>query len=158
MGKSLCTPPQFQAQVLPELLRRWDSHCFCRNGNFLKLIAFDFRDYDIGPARLEDSEQIVAGLIFPRFEALGDWTEAGRTLRCPQCGAQFQSQYEQFSINMDCTTTRPVNPLPMAPVGRFLIGYQYFAGADEEIARISDFKLADSVEKFIADLSVPPAP
>lgn len=158
MGKSLCTPSQFQAQVLPALLRRWDSHCFCRNGNFLKLIAFDFRDYDIGPTRLEDSEQIVAGLVFPRFEALGDWTEAGRSLRCPQCGAQFQSQYEQFSINMDCTTTRAVNPLPMAPVGRFLIGYQYFAGAEEEIEKIGDFQLADSIEQFIAELSATPAP
>ena len=156
MTRSLCTPSEFQERVLPELLRRWDSHCFCRNGNFLKLIAFDFRDYEIGPARLEDAEQIIGGLVFQRFEPLGDWTGAGRTHRCPQCGQQFQSQYEQFSIDMDCTTTRAVNPLPMASVGRFLIGYQYFAGAEEEIAKIEDFRLAESVEKFIADLSAPP--
>jgi hypothetical protein len=155
MTKSLCTPSQFQADVMPELLRRWDKHCFCRNGNFLKLIGFDFRDYDIGPTRLEDSEQITAGLVFPRFEAVGEWTDAGRTLRCSQCGTQFQAQYEQFSINMDCTTTRPVAPMPLAPLGRFLIGYQYFAGAEDEIARIEDFRLADSVEKFIDDLSAP---
>jgi hypothetical protein len=122
MTKSLCTPSRFQVDVMPELLRRWDSHCFCRNANFLKLIAFDFRDYDIGPARLEDAEQIIGGVIFQRFEPMGDWTEAGRIHRCPQCGEQFRSQYEQFSIAMDCTTTRAVDPLPVAPVGQFLIG------------------------------------
>ena len=29
---------QFEENILPEIVRRWETHCFCNNLNFLKLI------------------------------------------------------------------------------------------------------------------------
>jgi hypothetical protein len=50
------TPDEFQHRVLPALLAAWESACFCRCPDFLKLLSFNFEDYKIDPVALADSE------------------------------------------------------------------------------------------------------
>jgi hypothetical protein len=155
--KQLITSEEFEKHVTPELLRRWEIHCYCRNQKFLKLISFDFHNYKAAPIALIDAELIINGIIFKRFEPVRGWitSEGGadRLDRCPQCGEIFKSRYDQYSINMDRTTTRPCSSLPVAQVGDYVAGFYYFTKYEDELQRIIDFQVANSVAEFIDSIT-----
>jgi hypothetical protein len=144
----------FWDDVVPDLERRWERHCFCRNTHFLKLISFDFRTYNIAPTALLDSECLISRIIWGRFEPVRGWSPnapgSWRVDRCPQCGTEFRSHAEQFSINMDMSVATPLVPLEMAAVGQYAVGFQYFADRARELDKIDDFRRAATVEAFVA--------
>jgi len=150
------TIAKFRSEVLPNILHAWELGCFCRNPQFRKLIASNFDDYEPRvPANLVDAEILIAELICKRFEHLGERDLLKRvgpqTWRCPQCGLPFLMTYEDYSISMYRTIVRPLDSLPIAPVGFYLIGFRSFA--EFKLTRISDFRRAESVPRFIHDLT-----
>jgi hypothetical protein len=150
---SLTTAEEFNERVVPELLRRWDERCYCRNANFLKLLSFNFEDYTRVPMALLDTERVITNLIFKRFEPVSGWKDsaggADRADRCPQCARLFRTRYDQYSINMDRHTTRPDQVLPVAVTGCYVAGFRYFSRHEVELQRITDFQPASSVEEFV---------
>jgi hypothetical protein len=136
---------------VPELLRRWENRCFCRNGQFLKLISFNFENYGRSPMALMDTELVIVSLVIGRFERVQDWDAGGeRADRCPKCGEVFLTRYEQYSINMERQTSRPRNALPMAAaIGQYCVGFSYFAHSEHGLKKITDYRLVSSVEAFI---------
>jgi hypothetical protein len=155
--KPLLTPNEFSERIVPELLRRWENHCFCRSPKFIKLVSFNFKDYGNSPMSLIDAELMIGNIIFKRFEPVSGWVDSAggsdRVDRCPQCAEIFQSRWDQYSISMDRTTARPRNPLPIAPIGDYTVAIHYFRGGEESLRQIKDFRVADSVEDFIAGIT-----
>ncbi len=159
MHGSLISLEEYRRRVIPELLKRWEVGCYCSNQQFLKLISFNFENYRvnaekrIAPVALLDVEILLKSLIFDKFESIRPWQNseggADRTDRCPQCAQEFSSRYDQFSINMDRTTAHPLNRLQAASKGIYVVGFQYFTKAAEELDEITDFSLASSVDEFI---------
>jgi hypothetical protein len=151
------TTDVFNERVVPEILRRWDAHCYCRNANFLKLLSFNFQDYTRVPIALIDTELVISNLIFKRFEPVSGWKDseggADRVDRCPQCARLFRTRYDQYSINMDRHTTHPDQPLPAAAIGRYVAGFLYLSGHEAELQRLTDFQLAQSVEEFVDSIT-----
>jgi hypothetical protein len=154
------TPPisskLYWEEVVPVLVRRWEQHCFCQNPHFLKLISFNFESYKIAPMRLIDSDHVISQIVLKRFEPVNGWSETKkgsletqRTDRCPQCGTTFVTRYEQYSINMDRAYTMPEVPLETAAIGQYVAGYFYWANQQDDLQKITDFKLAESIEKFL---------
>jgi hypothetical protein len=148
--KPLIPPQEFNARVVPELLRRYDMRCFCRNPNFLKLVSFNFQDYNIAPMVLYDSEFVIYEVALKRFEPVREWGKNPERIdRCKQCGTEFRTCWDQYSINMDRTVMLPVEKLPMAATGLYVTGFRYFAKDEHELAKITDFEVAGSVEAFV---------
>jgi hypothetical protein len=150
------TSKQYHEQVVPEIVRRWEQHCFCKNPHFLKLISFNFENYKIAPMRLTDSDQIISALVLKRFDEVIGWSQTKRgsddqqrTDRCPQCGITFITRYDQYSINMDRKYSIPEVPLETAAVGQYVAGFFYWAKQEEDLQKIADFKLAESVDAFV---------
>ena len=146
--KPLIPPQEFNARVVPELLRRYDAHCFCKNANFIKLVSFNFQDYGIGPVQLYDTELVIDQVARKRFESVKKWDGGEQIDRCKQCGTQFRTHWDQYSINMDRSVMLPVEKLPMAETGLYVTGFRYFAKDEHELAKITDFEVAKSVEAF----------
>lgn len=153
------TPPlssdQFREQVLPTLVERWDRSCFCGRAGFRKVVSFDFRDYGIAPTALVDAEILIGELVRARWEAV-DSPEMGegplvQTWRCPQCGTRFLDEYEEFGVGLFRSFVRPVEPLPAAPVGVYLVGFRGGGPAGRE--KIRDFKPAGSVDEYLRHLT-----
>lgn len=148
--KPLISPQEFAARVVPEMLRRYDAHCFCKNPNFLKLVAFNFQDYGIvGPVQLYDTELVIASVALQRFAPVQRWNGGEQIDRCKQCGMQFRTRWDQYSIAMDRTVMWPVEKLPVAKMGLYVTGFRYFAQEEHELAKITDFAVATSVDAFV---------
>jgi hypothetical protein len=160
--QALITIEEINESIVPELLRRWDKQCYCRNKNFLKLISFDFRHYGHSPMALIDAEFVIYDVMFKRFERVSGWTKvrdgSERVDRCPQCGLQFHSLFEQYSINMDCTVSRPSEQLPIAETGYYVAGFHRFVGSDRELRKVTDFQPAASVEAFMDSITAAAGP
>lgn len=147
---------EFRSDVLPSILSAWELHCFCENPQFLKLICFKFEDYRPRvPANLVDSEIVIAELICKRFQHIGEPDRLKRTgpqtWRCPQCCRLFLMNYQDYSISMYRTFVQPLEFLPIAPIGFYLIGFRSFA--EFRLASITDFQFSESAPKFIHDLT-----
>jgi hypothetical protein len=151
--KPLIPPQEFNARVVPELLRRYDAHCFCRNPNFLKLVSFNFQDYGIGPVQLYDTEIVVEQVARKRFESVKRWDGGEQIDRCTQCGTEFRTRWDQYSINMDRSVMWPVEKLPVAKTGLYVTGFRYFSQYENELAKIRDFEVAKSVDAFVDALT-----
>lgn len=54
------TPSELQLAIGPVLARMKPGRCLCSNRSFRKTISFDFRDYDISPTALADSEILIS--------------------------------------------------------------------------------------------------
>ena len=147
--KPLIPPQEFVARVVPELVRRYDAHCFCRNPNFLKLVSFNFQDYAIGPVQLYDTEIMIEQVARKRFESVKKWDGGEQIDRCRQCGTQFRTHWDQYSINMDRTVMLAVEKPPIAATGLYVTGFRYFAKDEHELAKITDFAVAESVDAFV---------
>jgi hypothetical protein len=158
--KPLLSSQAFADDIVPQIERRWDAHCFCHSEQFLKLIAFDFRDYGIGPASLADTYWIISRIILKRFEALGPWRQDSdggrRQFGCPQCGTQFEVWSEEYSIAMSVLSAKPLVPLQHAETGRYAASFYYFTGQEHELARIADYRPADSIAQYLNDLTGSP--
>jgi hypothetical protein len=106
---------------------------------------------------MADAEAVIHHIIFEKFAAVRGWVESDggsdRLDRCPQCETVFQSRFDQYSINMERTTSQPVEARAKAGVGHFVVGFRYFAHSEDALARITDFERASSVEDFIERLS-----
>ena len=159
--KSLITSKQFLDEIVPELMRRWEVHCFCKNPHFLKLVSFNFEDYDIAPAFLADTQLVIHHVALRYLTPTSEWTSSPgttdqkRTFCCPQCRTNFEVRSADYSINMDRTVMTPAIPLKKADVGQYVIGYVFFVGQEKGLDRITDFKLAESIEKFLEELTQP---
>ena len=147
--KPLIPPQEFAARVVPELLRRYDAHCFCRNPNFLKLVSFNFQNYGIAPVQLYDTELMIEQVARKRFEPVKPWNGGEQIDRCRQCRTEFATHWDQYSIAMDRTTMSPVGKLPQAKTGLYVTGFRYFAKEEHELAKITDFEVAESVDAFV---------
>lgn len=156
-GGPLVDGKTYYETVLPELLRRWETRCFCANPQFLKLASFDFRDYGISPTTLVDTEALVSQIVLKRFAAQGPWTKQSdgghRHFCCPHCGRDFDVWSEEYSIAMSVISAKPIEPIVRADIGRYATSYRYFAGLEREIAFVTDYRPADSVQKYLDDLS-----
>lgn len=149
------SPEVFRADVLPILVELWSRQCFCRSPGFLKLLSFDFHDYGHVPAELIDSELIWSAIVGKHFMPVADWSEVHgeqhRHFRCPQCGAMWLTRSEQYSINMWPITAKPTQSGEIAATGLYLLGMRYFEGF--AAAAVSDFRLAESIDEYVASVS-----
>lgn len=133
----------YEREILPELVARWEQRCFCASPAFLKLLSFDFRDYRIAPVALIDTEILVTGLLCRRFR------EDGRWRRCPQCDRRFAVTFEDFSIRMSACRVELESSVPTARSAARAGALVRFAGHDEELSRIRDFVVAADVESYV---------
>jgi hypothetical protein len=148
------TPDEFSESVLPQIVTAWDDRCFCANPGFLKLVSFNFRDYDIGPTALADSEILIDAIIRQRFvrrhEPESRHGEVSQAYECPQCGATCTELYAEFSIRMrQSTATFDLTPV-LARKGLYLVGFYGFNG--EEFGKIHDFQRTSTPDDFIGQL------
>jgi hypothetical protein len=152
--RSLVSSADFLDRVVPELLRRYDERCYCCNPSFLKLVSFDFRSYGIAPVSLVDAEHVIWALALRRFEPVSGWSATReRVDSCPQCGTRFRTRAEEYSINMQCAVMTPLEPLAAAQTGLYVSGYHYYTHAEQDLARITDFEPALSVESFVSAIT-----
>lgn len=148
------TPDEFRETVIPQIVTAWDDQCFCANPGFQKLLAFNFRDYDIGPTALADSEIIIDVIIRQRFtrqhEPKSHQGEITQVYMCPQCEATCTELYAEFSISMyQSTVTYDHNPT-LADKGLFLVGYYGFN--QHEFGKINDYQESSAVDDFLREL------
>lgn len=157
LPEPLVDSKEFADKVLPEIIRRWEAHCFCENPQFLKLISFDFHDYHIAPTMLIDTDRVVGEIIMRRFRPVDDWMKghegSTRTFCCPQCSCQFKVWGEDYSIAMWVHKATPTKPIDVAEIGRFAAGYYIYSGQEHELSKITDFRPAESIETFLGDLT-----
>lgn len=155
--KPLMEARAYLETVLPEIVRRWETHCFCINPQFLKLASFDFRDYGIAPASLLDTECLVSRIILKKFSPQGPWTQepdgGHRRFCCPQCSKHFTVWAEEYSIAMSVLSAKPIEPAPRAVIGRYAGSYHYFTGNEHELSKIADYRPADSVARYLDELT-----
>lgn len=149
------TPDEFHEHVLPQVVNKWDEHCFCANPSFRKLLSFNFRDYDIGPTALIDSEMLIDAIIRQRFTKKDEPTshqgEITLVCNCPQCEAICTELYAEFSISMHQSSVTYTDGPALAKYGLYLVG---FRGFDiNEMRSIPDFQQASTPDEFIRHLT-----
>jgi len=159
-GPTLPTFEQFQSDILPVIVHRWQQSCFCRNPQFCKLLSFNFEDYTRTPAALLDAESLIDHLIRKHFKSPdGPISTDGRIIQiwqCPQCDSAFRESYAEYSIAMSRAFLRPLNPeQQLAPTGHYLLGFHAFR--DFSPAQVHDFRPATSIESFLDALTRPPS-
>ncbi len=148
------TPDEFRESVLPQIVADWDGRCFCANPGFQKLLSFSFRNYDISPSALADSEILIDAIIRQRFtqqrEPRSRQGEVTQGYKCPQCGATCTELYAEFSISMyQSTVIFDLDPV-LAHKGLYLVG---FYGFDRnKFGKIDDFQPAATTEDFTRQL------
>jgi hypothetical protein len=150
------TPDEFQKHILPTILSAWDKACFCRSSGFLKLVSFNFEDYEIGPIALADSEILIQQIVRDHFTRDGEPTSDGQgttfqAYRCPQCGARCRETYAEYSISMYRSFVLFDDVSAKAPLGIYLVGFYGFNQGD--FARVHDFRLASREEEFLAAMT-----
>lgn len=148
------TPDEFRETVLPQIVSAWERQCLCASAGFLKLVSFDFGDYDTRPVGLADTEIVIGSIIRERFTRQGEMShQAGDRLQryvCPQCQAACAEHYAEYNIWMYRTCVRYDASPALAPCGYYLVGHYGFERADFE--KVRDFQKAASTEQFLASL------
>lgn len=150
------TPDEFRQDVLPRIVASWSQTCFCANPGFRKLLSFDFRDYDIGPTGLADSEILIDELIRKRFIQTSDSESRPshiiQAYQCPQCRATCRVMIEEFSISMYRSTVAFNGHPSRDGEGLYLVGFYGFKRDDFEM--IHDFRRAESIEPFTQHIAM----
>lgn len=150
------SPDEFHEQVIPQVVKKWDEHCFCANSGFRKLLSFNFRDYHICPTALIDSEMLIDAIIRQRFtkcnEPQSHQGEITQAWICPQCNARCSELYAEFSISMYQSSVTFADGPSLTNSGLYLVG---FRGFDiNEMRSIADFQQAANPIEFIRQLTI----
>ena len=89
--------------ALPLLLK---AGCPCRYPRFVRLVGFNFQDYNVGPVLCGDTEELVSASIqgpsafldLQSEEHVQDSTH--RKYRCSRCGASWLYVFTDYSISL----------------------------------------------------------
>lgn len=129
------TPSELQLAIGPVLARMKPGRCLCSNRLFRKTISFDFRDYEISPTALADSEILISNVLRDKRRYQWVVSESGSTFTCLTCESVLVETYEEFSISMSQSTIAWDEKSTIR--GNYVVGFYGFTGAD--FARIVDF-------------------
>jgi len=148
------TPDAFYETVLPRIANAWDERCFCANPAFRKLLSFNFRDYNIGPVALMDSEILIDAIIRKRFTQNGEpksyQGEITQVGTCPQCNTTCTELYAEFSISMYQSSVRFADSQILAEKCLYTLGFRGFEHS--EFQKIHDFQKASTPDDFVHQL------
>jgi hypothetical protein len=153
------TPDEFADDVMPVILSAWQGNCLCAHAGFRKLISFNFDDYGAAPMALVDSEIVGYHIVHGNFTRVGEVrrTKDGDILQryaCPQCQANCEEEYNEFSISMYRSFYRFVDMPKIADCGLYLVGMRAFS--QDDFLKVHDYREATSVDEFLIHIGVTP--